>query len=217
MFENKYSKFLTVLIIVIVVALIGILIYLGIDFYKNKNIDTNAAQVLDEWDDNIQSNKDDEPEKVSDFNFGDSGLTGSSSKKITQYEGYNVMGKIEIPKTNVEYPILEKVTKRSIEVAVAILYSSGDGLNQPGTTVIVGHNYRNGTFFSDNHKLSNGDKIKITDNSGTTITYSIYDTFETSPEDTSFMTKDTGGATEIALSTCTDDVQQRLIILARAE
>ncbi len=131
-----------------------------------------------------------------------------------KYQGYNVMGQIEIPKTNLKSVILEKVTKQSIEIAIAILYTTGGGLNQPGNTVLVGHNYRNGTLFSDNYKLSNGDIIKITDNSGTTIEYEIYDIFETSPEDTEFMTRDTQGRREISLSTTTDDARGRLIILA---
>lgn len=218
MFEKKYSKFLTVLIIIIVIALVGLLGYLGYDMIKNNRTKANVASALQEWETNVDSNKkNDEESSDSNFEFSNDALTGSANQTVTQYEGYNVMGKIEIPKTDVKYPILEKVTKRSIEVAVAILYTSGDGLNQPGTTTIIGHNYRNGTFFSDNNKLSKGDKINITDNSGTTLSYVIYDMFNAEPEDTSFMTKDTGGQTEIALSTCTDDVQQRLIILARAE
>ena len=40
----------------------------------------------------------------------------------------------------------------------------GAGINQAGNTVIIGHNYRNGLFFSNNKKLNNGDKIYITDN-----------------------------------------------------
>ena len=66
-----------------------------------------------------------------------------------------------IPEIDFEYPILEKVTKNSIETAVAFLY--GTGINQPGNSVIVGHNYRNGLFFSNIHKLENGDKIYIKD------------------------------------------------------
>ena len=213
MFENKYSKFLTVLIIIIVVALVGLIGYLIYDYFREVNVDANASNALKEWESNIDTS--DKEQATANFNFGDSDLSGTSTATITQYEGYNVMGKIAIPKTNIEYPVLEKVTKRSIEIAIAILYTTGDGLNQLGNTVLVGHNYRNGTFFSDNYKLSNGDIIKITDNSGTTIDYEIYDMFETTPEDTEFMTRDTEGRREISLSTCTDDVQQRLIVLAR--
>ena len=86
-------------------------------------------------------------------------------------EDYEVVGTIEIPKTGIKYPILERVTVRSIEIAVAVAY--GPGVNEVGNTVIYGHNYRNGLFFSDNKKLSNGDKIYVTDKYGEKVTYEI--------------------------------------------
>ena len=62
-----------------------------------------------------------------------------------------------------------------------------------------------------------GDKIYITDNDGKKVTYTIYNKFETTPEDTSFYQRDTSGKPEVTLSTCTDDSKARLIILAKAE
>ena len=115
-----------------------------------------------------------------------------------------------------EYPILEKTTPSSIELAVAIMYSA-NGLNQPGNTVIAGHNYRNGSFFGNNDKLKNGDKIYITDNSGTKIKYNIYNIYETSPDDSDFIMRETNGKREVSLSTCTDNSKARLIIWAVEE
>ena len=126
-----------------------------------------------------------------------------------------MVGTMVIPATNFKYPILEKVTRKSIETAVAVLY--GAGVNQVGNTVIIGHNYRNGLFFSNNKKLNIGDKIYITDNSGNKLTYTIYNKFETTDTDTSFYQRDTAGKPEVTLSTCTDDSKNRLIILAKAE
>ena len=127
-------------------------------------------------------------------------------------EDYEVMGKIEIPKTGVEYPVLERVTVRSIEMAVAIAY--GPGLNEVGNTVIYGHNYRNGLFFSDNKKLSNGDKIYITDKYGDKVTYEIYNIYQTTANDATYFTRDTEGRREISLQTCTDRGDGRIIIWA---
>ena len=138
--------------------------------------------------------------------------SSSTTQKYT-YKGFTVLGQIEIPKTNVKYPILEKVTKKSLETSVAIMY--GPGPNEIGNTTIAGHNYRNGLFFSNNKKLSNGDKIYITDNSGQRIEYVIYSMFEESPDYTDFMTRDVGNSREISLQTCTDDSKARLIILAK--
>ena len=61
------------------------------------------------------------------------------------------------------------------------------------------------------------DKIKIKDATGTELTYTIYQKFQTSDTDTSFYTRDTKGTVEITLSTCTDDSKARIIILAKAD
>ena len=127
-------------------------------------------------------------------------------------ENYEVVGTIKIPKTKLEIPILEKVTKRSLELSVALF--DGPGLNEIGNTTIMGHNYRNGLFFSDNEKLTNGDKVYITDKSGTKIEYEIYNIYETDPSEAEYMRRDTNGKREISLSTCNDDSSKRLVIWA---
>ena len=128
-----------------------------------------------------------------------------------------MLGYITIPKTGVKEPILDTVTPETLNTAVATLYPSNPQLNEPGNVVIIGHNYKNGTFFSNNKKLSVGDKLQIRDNSGRELIYTIYEKFETSENDTSFYNRDTNGAVEVTLSTCTDDVKARIIILARVE
>ena len=219
MFESKYSKVLTVILVIVIIAIVGLLGFLGYDYYKKYMVTKDTAGFVDNFegevsdqdagDDQIASTDENPLDKIQDTN-----ASTSSTTKIT-YKGFGVLGTMEIPATNFKYPVLEKVTKKSIETAVAFLY--GSGLNEPGNTVIIGHNYRNGLFFSNNKKLNIGDKIYITDNSGKKLTYTIYNKFETTPEDTSFYQRDTGGVPEVTLSTCTDDSKARLIIFAKAE
>ena len=65
-------------------------------------------------------------------------------------------------------------------------------------------------------KLSNGDKIYVKDYRGVSVTYSVYNKFEASENDTSFYARDTNGKAELTLSTCTDaSNDQRTIIFAR--
>ena len=145
--------------------------------------------------------------------------------KKTYYAGYEVKGSISIPKTNCNYSILERVTVDSLSKSVALmsieanpeLNRTVNDLNVPGTNAfIMGHNYRNGQFFSNNDKLAIGDKIKITDPTGTQITYTIYDMFYTEEGDASFMRRDIDINTrEITLQTCNEDSSRRLIILAK--
>lgn len=104
---------------------------------------------------------------------------------------------------------------KALDTSVVILY--GVGLNQVGNTTIAGHNYRNSAFFSKNKELKVGDKIYITDSTGKRLPYTIYDKFEAAENDSDYITRDTQGAIEISLSTCTDDSKARLIILAKAD
>lgn len=224
MFENKYGKILTVLLIVVIVAIIGLLGYLGYDYYQKYFITKDTAEFVDSFgaENSNTTNETNTNTANSNTNLDENALdgiqssdnSGTSSKRKT-YKGFNVVGTIEIPKTNLKYPILEKVTKSSIETAVAVMY--GPGPNQVGNTTIMGHNYRNGLFFSNNKKLEVGDKIYITDLDGKKLTYTIYNKYETTPEDAEYMTRNTNGAIEVSLSTCTDDSKARLIIWAKAD
>lgn len=222
MFNSKYSKVLTGLLVVVIILIVGTIGYFVYDIYFVKAKNKELTEVSEEFSSKIRKKQKDNSNNTVEENIANpvegmvtekDNQTASNEKKFM--EGYEIMGSISIPKTKINYPILEKVTKKSLETSVAILY--GVGLNQPGNTTIVGHNYRNGLFFSDNKKLSNGDIINITDQAGETVTYSIYNMYETSPSDADYMMRDTEGAREISLSTCTDDSSARLIILAKEQ
>ena len=188
MLSSKYSNVLTMLLVVFIVAIIGVMGYFGYDLFNSKKVNSDAQSTLDEFQKAIKK------------------------EKVATYE---VKGRIQIPKTKVDYPVLESVTKKSLEVAVGIAY--GPGLNEVGNTIIYGHNYRNDLFFSKNKTLSNGDRILITDQMNNTITYIIYNIYQTDPSDASFFTRDTQGRREISLQTCTDDSKARIIIWAAEE
>ena len=222
MFESKYSKLLTVILIVVIVAILGLLGFLGYDWYQKYFLENDALAFVENYtDDNGATDEntvsDDNSTATNPIDSIDrtNTVSGSSGNEMPTYKGFNVVGTIEIPAINLSYPILEKVNKSSLETSVAMLY--GAGINQIGNTVIVGHNYRNGLFFSNNKRLNNGDTIYITDNSKNRLTYTIYNKFETTPEDATFYSRDTGGVPEITLSTCNDDSSMRLIIFAKAE
>ena len=222
MFESRYSKVLTVILVIVIIAILGLLGYLGYEYFQKVRGDEEASSFVENFKGNVDDDSDDSDEQGQDSESGDdvfgqieeANKTGSSSKR-PQYKGYGVLGTMEIPAINFAYPVLDKVTSTSLDTSVVYLY--GVGLNQVGNTVVIGHNYRNGRFFSNLQKLNNGDKIYVKDNDGNRLEYTIYNKFETTPEDTSFYQRDTDGKPELTLSTCTDDAQMRTIILARAE
>lgn len=219
MLENKYSKFLTIILIVAIFAIVVLLAIFGNDIYQKIIKDKAVAEVLNEFNDSINNTQEntntpansDVVTPVLNEEVIEENNTSTGGKKVT-LKGYNVIGTIEIPKIKLNYPILERTTPDSIELSVAMLY--GPGPNKIGNTVIIGHNYRNGSFFGNNDKLSIGDKIYITDTTGTRIEYNIYNIYETTPDDADYFDRDTGGKREISLSTCTNNSKARLVIWA---
>ena len=92
----------------------------------------------------------------------------------------------------------------------------GPNPNEVGNLCIAGHNYKSTKFFSNISKLEIGDIINITDLSGRTVQYSVYTKYEADPNDTSCTSQKTDGKVEITLLTCTNDLQRRTVIKARA-
>ena len=225
MFESKYSKVLTVILVIVIIAIIGLLIYLGYDFYRKYTTTQDASEFVSSYQGDV-TNTDDTSGNTTptvdgnsvELNATPSGGSSSSSKR-QQYRGHDVAGAISIPKINIDYPILEEISADALSDGVILLYpTNAEALNQPGNVVIAGHNYRNGAFFSNLKRVSNGDKVYITDYLGNRKTYTIYDRFEADQSDTSFYQRDTGGKAEITLSTCTDASNNiRTIVFARED
>ena len=154
MFESKYSKVLTVILIIVIIAVLGLLGFLAYNYYQNYIISRDTSAFVDDFQGEVKDGEaNDNGTNTTDENPFDQLQDSNASESTTRtYKGFGVLGTMEIPATNFKYPVLEKVTKKSIETAVAFLY--GSGLNQPGNSVIIGHNYRNGLFFSNNKKLN---------------------------------------------------------------
>lgn len=230
MLENKYGNFLTVLLVIIIIAIIGILAFGGYTVYKQFNSTKEANEFVNSFiqgtnnnttqnntviNNNTENTNTDVQDPLNQVQNTPTGGGTSAGNKEQTFQGFTVIGTIEIPKIKLSYPILKEASTAAIEKSVAMLY--GVGPNKPGNTLIIGHNYRNGRFFANNKNLSVGDKVYITDLSGQRLSYTIYDKFETTVEDTEFLTRNTNGAREISLQTCTDDGSLRLILLAKCD
>ncbi len=219
--ENKYSKLLTISLIVIIIGIVATLGFLGYRVLSDKKTEdtyTNAAKDFEEMVLGGTSSKS-TAENVTPLNA----LNTTSNKNSKKFmEEYEIKGTIEIPKINLKCTILNETTPRSLQIAVTIMYPNDSDLNVPGKNVVIyGHNLRNKLFFSRNEELVNGDKIYILDDKGKKVTYEVFDTFETTSTDTSFYNVDSneiGEKCEVTLSTCTDDAsttEKRLIVRAR--
>lgn len=220
MFESKYSKVLTVILVIVIVAIFLLLGFLAFDYIKNNRLSKQASEFVENYESDLTTGEDGNTNQVAEnveLNGGEIaiGNSGSTSAK-KKWKGFTVVGTMKIPAIGLEYPIVEETSSTALENALVALYPSGDNLNLPGNTVIIGHNYRNGKFFSNIKKLTNGAKIYITDFRGKSLTYEVYNIFIADQSDTSFYSRDTNGLAEITLSTCTDaSNDQRTIILAK--
>ena len=218
MFKSKYSNFLTILLIVAIIVIIAIVSIVVVSIYKKHKNTLEASRAISDFDNNVGSTTEDRQDFVEQEvaqSQSNSNSKNNGTRKVTYYNNYVMSGYIEIPTIKIKYPVLEDETVSSLEQSVAIRYPSHATLNSVGNVVIVGHNYRNGMFFSNLKKVSTGDKIKITDADGQTKVYTVYEVYETTPEDTSYITRDVGDNIEITLVTCTDDSKQRIIVKAR--
>lgn len=218
--NSKYNKVLTVILVIVILGIIGLLVYMGIDYYRKSQETSESDEILGQLDDYLNEeggtgvlpgdNTNIINVPVNEVVPNNTTGGGTTNQQLT-YKGYAVNGKIEIPRIDLEYPILE-ATVDTIQVAVGFLY--GPGLNEVGNNVIIGHNFRDGRFFANNDRLSIGDKIYITDLSNRRVEYEITKKYITDANDFSYAVRDTNGKREISLSTCTDDVSGRLIIWA---
>lgn len=179
----------------------------------NDNIEVDIEEVVEETEENIEEEKVSPPKSNSNSSTGRTQNSNSGGSGATVSQA-TYTPKIQIPRTGVKLTVYSEMTVSNMERGVSIL-STDSGLNQPGNTVISGHNYVNGRLFSNNHKIQVGDLIHITDSTGQKITYSVYNKYLTTPHDAEYMVRDTAGAREISLTTCTNDSSQRLIILAK--
>ena len=233
--KKKIYKFYFFLSVFLVFTLISVYIYAEVD--RNKSEESSQA-ILEEFnqgiDDTTTAKEDvlvailnadpgDEQDQASDeYALSQTQKTANRNKVYTTNNGYNysTIATINIPKIGVNYPILDGQTD-SVEETEYLLKISpikfwGANPNEVGNFCIVGHNYRDTRFFSKVLTLENGDLVYITDDTGKTVTYSVYDKYEVDPEDTSCTSQLTDGRREITLITCTNDSKLRVIVKAKA-
>lgn len=240
MSEKKYSKVLITVSVIGVILIIALLGFLGYTIYTKSVERKNAGDAVNEAENNFRNpgygtnfgnggttnrnNTDGNSSTLIDVNLSSNqqGGDGTSTVKRQTYKGYSLSGYIEIPSIKLDpdkMPILERFNSGSSDVAPGINY--GPGLNKVGNTVIFGHNYRNGTHFSNLDKVKINDTIYVTDlyNGHKRVKYTVYNVYQTAANDFDYASASTQGKMEISLSTCygDDNNDDRTIVQARAE
>lgn len=236
--KKKIYKFNFFLSVFLVCILISLCIYAEYDRNKSEEVsqeimnefnsdalqeDTTIAKnnilivVLDEEEQMEETTSNEESGGITTITPAPNSQTVQST---SQGYKYTTIATINIPKINVQYPILDGETDSEQETEALLKISPtkfwGANPNEVGNFCIVGHNYRNSKFFSKVPTLVKGDVIEITDASGKTLRYSVYNKYEVVPEDLNCTSQLTNGQKEITLITCTNDSKMRVIVKAKA-
>lgn len=130
----------------------------------------------------------------------------------TEFKGYKVCAKLNIPIINLETYVLEEYSKQALLTSVTKFY--GGEPNKVGNFCIAGHNYGPTNMFQNIKKLKVKDEIFLTDTNGNKFKYLIYDMYTVLPNETRCLSQKTDGKTELTLITCTPDSERRIIVKA---
>ena len=218
----KAKIVIEVILIVSITALIGMIIW---DYLDMKKSEKYTDRMIDEIDKIIEENQDnnadsliivsdndntqDEEQNVNTNNKRTTAVQTQS--KTVSISGVNVYGKIKIDKIGIEYPIIEYKDSNALWKSICKITS----VNIDGTSnlCLAGHNMRNLTMFGNLRRVTNGDKIEITDLKGKKYIYEVYDKFYIEPNEVSIMNPTNDAI--VTLITCNDTSDKRLIVRGR--
>ena len=196
--ELKIYKAIFYMLLIVAIVVIGMIIYK----YVCESVNEKESQ-----------------DAVAAFSNIDFSENEEESESQLEYKGYKVIGIVKIPKINIEYPILDigDIDPESAKapMKMSIIKYWGENVNDYGNLSIAGHNNKSGTMFGKTKKLEIGDIVELTDLTGQTIQYSIYDIFVTNPNDVSILLPKDENIREVTLITYTNGNKQRLILKAK--
>ena len=191
--EKKKVKVSNILLLILVIIAIILIVTIGKIISNRNQNDENLKQVISQVNENIQTDADGEIPYI-------------------EYQGYQVIGLIQISKINLEYPILIETTQDSLTKTIT-RFGKGE-VNGDGNLCLAGHDYINNSMFGGIDKLEDEDEILITDLYGNKVTYTIFDKYTTNPDDTSVLESIDSRKREVTLITCSNGNKDRLIIRA---
>ena len=130
-----------------------------------------------------------------------------------EFNEYKVSSKLIIPNIDLETYVLETDDEEAMWLCPTKFF--GPEPNEKGNYCIAAHNYNKDNMFNHIIELEIGDKITLIDNKNGRIEYEIYDIYKVKPSDTTVLSQETNGRTEITLITCSDYSSKRIIVKAR--
>lgn len=212
--KKKIYQFAFLISIICVCLLSSYYIYAEYDRTKSEEV---SQEILAEID-NTTINQDDGILRVAleaDTQEQNVEIQETESNKYVTPSGatYTTEAVLNIPSLGINYPVLSDTSEELLKISLNKFW--GPSPNTVGNYCIVGHNYKNKKMFGKLADIKNGDIVELTDNSGKTIKYAVYNKYVVNPEDVACTSQLTNGNKEVTLITCTNYGKQRLVVKAR--
>ena len=207
--KAKHSKMNNNLIKIFAIFLIGILLIIYLSEINSNAKEEEKTQIVKRTANQVMQNNSVISEESQESK------TNEEIQKTqipTEYKGFSVVAKLEIPKINLETYVLENYSVQALTVSVTKFY--GGEPNEIGNFCISGHNYVVKNMFHNLKKLDVNDEIFLTDLKNRTYKYKIYKKETVLPKETECLSQITNGRIELTLITCTADSSKRIILKA---
>lgn len=195
--KEKVFNALILLVVIGLYIVVALLIYTNFRERKRQEISNG---IIDKIDDVIEENED-----------------NPVTEATVSYGGfkYTVLGKLRIRKINIYEPILKENTASAYNTALVKM--SGPDLNENGNVAIGGHNFMRGNYFIKINRLRENDVVTVTDLTGRSVNYYVYEYGIKSADDASYLAQpDDPNEKIVTLVTCTKGGKQRYVVKARA-
>ena len=198
---------------ILISAIFCIVLYLLIEQYQENQIKNKETTPYDIQTLSAQESEESQEQMENTLDSQESLKQYPKEEIIQEYKGYDVAGKLKIPKIELETYILQNYSEAALDISVTKFW--GANANQIGNFCVAGHNFKNKNMFRRLKELEVGDKLEISDNTTGRIEYEIYDIYQVEPEDISCLSQETNQKREVTLITCTNDSKKRIIVKAR--
>ena len=189
------KRFINILIFLFIFALYFVTFLMIYDNFRERKLNSQEKNAVEIFDKKIDKKKNVEPQ-------------GQSYS--VNYRGYTILGRLIVPKAGINTVILKEQTYAAMNIGAVKTY--GVDINEKGGFVISGHNFRGRSVFFYNIKnLKSGDNIKITDNKGRTMDYTVYQVLRNvAPNDVSYLNKTNDY--HVTLVTCENGGKKRIVV-----
>ena len=220
--KKSYYKLQFVLSIIVVIVLLVIFVVTQHDQYKGER---KSKDILETFDKVLPDTTvaDDEIIVVSLNERAEEIPIEKETKILEEFntvykadngEEYRIDSILNIPSLDIRYPVLSNTSNELLKISLNKFW--GCEPNEIGNYCVVGHNYDGkDIFFGKLYKIQNGDSVEMTDKTGQTLIYTVYDKYIVEPTDVACTSQLTNNRKEATLITCSGGGKTRLVVKCR--